>query len=146
VAAPKHERQGVFLAALGRGLSVKDAAADAGLHPRTCYKWKRADRDFARAWAEAGADRIKALETEAMRRALSGTQKPVYRGGELVGHVTEYSDAMLMFLLKRHSERAGAQASIEDQVKGARETLLGKFTQADEGGAPRRLSEQPDGA
>lgn len=143
MARRKDPRQQAFLAALGRGLSVTDAAKEVGLHKRTAYKWRAADPAFALAWQTAQADSIAALEREALRRALSGTEKPVYRGGELVGHITEYSDQMLMFLLKRHGEK-GATATIDDQVKGARERLLCKFAQATEGTAKEPLSQQPD--
>jgi hypothetical protein len=35
------------------------------------------------------------------RRAVEGVKRPVYRRGVLVGEITEYSDKLLMFLLKR---------------------------------------------
>ena len=42
------------------------------------------------------------LELEARRRAVEGTERPVfYQGGE-VGYVREYSDTLLIFLLKAH--------------------------------------------
>lgn len=126
-------------------MSVTDAAKDVGFNKRTAYKWRAADPAFAQAWQAAQADSTAALEREALRRALSGTQKPVYRGGELVGHITEYSDQMLMFLLKRDSDK-GEAASIDDQVKGARDTLLGKFAQALAGGAAGTLPRKPDGS
>lgn len=40
------------------------------------------------------------LEDEAQRRARDGTQKPIYQGGKKVGIVNEYSDTLLIFLLK----------------------------------------------
>ena len=41
-----------------------------------------------------------AREDEADRRAMDGHDKPVYQGGRLVGHVTEYSDSLLALQLK----------------------------------------------
>jgi len=41
-----------------------------------------------------------ALEDEAIRRAHDGTMKPVFHGGKKVGEVREYSDKLLIFLLK----------------------------------------------
>ncbi|OOQ57160.1 hypothetical protein BC343_16705 [Mucilaginibacter pedocola] len=32
--------------------------------------------------------------------AIHGTDKPVYHGGKLIGKVKDYSDTLLMFLLK----------------------------------------------
>ena len=40
------------------------------------------------------------LEAEALRRALKGTEKPVYQNGKQVGAIREYSDLLLIFLLK----------------------------------------------
>ena len=36
----------------------------------------------------------------ARRRAAEGTLKPVYQGGKLVGEIREFSDTLLIFLLK----------------------------------------------
>ena len=56
--------------------------------------------DFAKDWKSALAGR-NMLEDEAIRRAKDGVrEKPVYQGGKLVGHVQEYSDTLLIFLLK----------------------------------------------
>lgn len=93
-----------FLKALSLGKTKKAAAEEAGLCLRGLYRLRRADEIFAARWqaaiaacADLPAD---PLELEAQRRAVSGTEKPVYRGGTLVGHTTDYSDSMLMFLLK----------------------------------------------
>ncbi len=40
------------------------------------------------------------LEAEARRRAVEGVRKPVYCRGEIVGTVKEYSDTLLIFLMK----------------------------------------------
>jgi hypothetical protein len=37
---------------------------------------------------------------EAWRRAVKGCRKPVYQGGQLVGYVREFSDLLLIFLIK----------------------------------------------
>ena len=55
---------------------------------------------FLAAWEEAAEIGTKALEREAARRAYHGTLKPVYQGGVKVGEIREYSDALLMFLLR----------------------------------------------
>ncbi|MBX6773030.1 MAG: hypothetical protein IRY83_14975 [Chloroflexi bacterium] len=41
-----------------------------------------------------------ALEAEAWRRAVDGVERPVYQNGQRVGAVREYSDTLLIFLLK----------------------------------------------
>lgn len=42
------------------------------------------------------------LEQEAIRRAVDGTNKPVFFQGEIVGFEKEYSDTLLVLLLKAH--------------------------------------------
>ena len=41
-----------------------------------------------------------ALEDEALRRAFHGSERPVFQGKELVGYVRDYSDTLLIFMLK----------------------------------------------
>ncbi len=81
-----------------------------------------------------GAD---ALEDEAMRRAIDGVEKPVFRGGEVVGHVRDYSDSMLMFLLKSRkpevfggkgiSEATESGVDFESEIEDAKATLKSKL-------------------
>lgn len=40
------------------------------------------------------------MEAEAWRRGKTGVLKPVYQGGKKVGSVREYSDTLLIFMLK----------------------------------------------
>ena len=94
------EQRGKFLEALAAGLSVTGAAAEAGVHRATPYGWREADPDFAKAWdiaRDAGTDR---LEDEAWRRAYEGNERPVFQAGALVGKTRDYSDLLLIFLLK----------------------------------------------
>ena len=63
---------------------------------------------------------VDAFQEEAHRRAVQGIEKPVYQGGRLVGTVREYSDTLLIFLLKglrpeRYKERV--YIDIEDRVR-----------------------------
>ncbi|GAB6126856.1 hypothetical protein JCM14124_25620 [Humidesulfovibrio idahonensis] len=54
-------------------------------------------------------DAIAALETEAVRRALSGVSVPVFHQGRECGNTVKHSDQLLMFLLKTlRPERYGA--------------------------------------
>ena len=49
---------------------------------------------------EAEEQSIQALETEARRRALAGTERPLLYKGKEVGHTRTFSDPLMMFLLK----------------------------------------------
>ena len=61
---------------------VTDAAANLNLS-RTClYEKRTADAEFKERWDEAVEHGIDKLEDEAKRRALDGTEEPVYYQGE----------------------------------------------------------------
>ena len=64
------------------------------------YDWLKADANFKKSFEDSAKIGIELLEDEAQRRAFHGTKKPVYQGGKLVGHIQEYSDTLLIFLLK----------------------------------------------
>ena len=94
------KRERLFLAALGETASVTKAAEVIGITRRTAYDWRESDTAFAEAWDKAVELGTNALEDEMIRRAHHGTDKPVYQGGELVGHIREYSDTLMIFALK----------------------------------------------
>ena len=147
-----------FLQALSEGRSVRQAAEAAGVAPEVPYGWRAGDDAFVSAWKiaeEAGTDII---EEEAFRRAVNGVQKPVYRSGEVVGHVADYSDTMLMFLLKaRRPDRYGSGAAGKGasktaghstgadgddplNLKGTRDALISKFLAVHEPGETPTVS------
>jgi hypothetical protein len=97
---PKYERR--MLEALASGLSPARAAKAAGVGRSTAYLWRQQDPEFAQKWDEAVAEGIDWLEEEARRRAVEGFNKrPIYHRGVIVGEIRQYSDKLLMFLLKR---------------------------------------------
>lgn len=144
-------KQAAFLRSLAAGRSVRQAAEDAGVASDKPYQWREQDMDFAVRWVtaeEAGTDII---EEEAFRRAVNGVQKPVFRAGEVVGHVADYSDTMLMFLLKaRRPDRYGAKPTgktgMSDKddalnLKGSRDALVSKFLAVTAAGETPTVSE-----
>lgn len=81
----------------------------AGCAPRCCARKRSAAcRDTAlrvpgrrKAEPEADLERaVAALESEAVRRALSGVAVPVFHQGRECGSTVKHSDQLLMFLLK----------------------------------------------
>ena len=77
------------------------AAEVAGIDRRTHYRWSEADPDYCEAFESATEEATDRLEAEARRRAVEGVQKPVgWYKGEPGGYVREYSDTLLIFLLK----------------------------------------------
>lgn len=81
------------------------AARASGVPRATAYEWRSNDEAFAKRWDEAKEDACDAMESEAYRRATKGTLKPVYQKGELVGHVREFSDALLALMLRAKRPR-----------------------------------------
>lgn len=93
-------KKGRFLRLLAETGNVTLAAEAAGVARQTPYKWRDKDSKFAEAWAAAEEEAADRLEAEARRRAVEGVEKPVYQGGHMVGTIREYSDTLLIFLLK----------------------------------------------
>lgn len=89
-----------FLNAFRRLGNVSAAATESGVNRTNVYRWLDDDETFTVAFREAEVEAVDFMEREAWRRAVEGTRKPVYQGGELVGHVQEYSDTLMIFLLK----------------------------------------------
>ncbi len=93
----------VFLKVLASSCNVKAACLAAKIHRSVPYKRKQNDDGFAEAWKYAIADGLDTLEAEAQRRAHDGVLKDIYYQGKVVGQVREYSDILLMFLMKSHN-------------------------------------------
>jgi hypothetical protein len=90
-----------FLASFATTGNITESCAAVGIKSRsTIYNWQEHDAEFAVEFRQAEIMATEALETEARVRATDGTLRPVYQGGVCVGHVTEKSDTLLIFLLK----------------------------------------------
>jgi hypothetical protein len=84
---------------LEKGYSKGFACDKAGISVVSWDKWKSDDeviRERAHAAVERGTDLI---EDEARRRAVEGTDKPVFQQGECVGFIREYSDTLMQMVL-----------------------------------------------
>jgi hypothetical protein len=111
------ENRADFLLELAESGNVGKAAARAGVGRTTVYEWREADPDFAEQWARAEKIATSLLEDEAFRRAHDGVEKPVYQNGEQVGAIREYSDTLMIFLLKARDKRyrdANRQVEADD--------------------------------
>jgi len=76
------------------------ACAAAGVDRTTHYWWMKNDPEYRKSFEEAREEACGLLEDEAVRRAYKGTLRPQAIGGGKVMMVTEFSDQLLMFLLK----------------------------------------------
>lgn len=109
-----------FLASLRLYANVSKACRDVGIDRSTPIQYKNRvpegeDRSwFARLWEEAVSEGADRLEEEAWRRATEGTERPVYQGGQMVGTVREFSDTLMVLLLKGHKpDKYRERASLE---------------------------------
>src|SRR5260370_42537147 len=91
--------QQAFLSAYSETCSITSAARAAGLGRTVHYDWLAKDEGYRKAFAKAHEQAADALEDEAVRRAHEGTEKPITVAGQRE-IVREYSDTLLIFLLK----------------------------------------------
>lgn len=96
------EKKVEFLKVLTTTANVSAASKAIGFARQSLYDIRRSDPAFAARWADAAEEGVDMLEQECRRRAMLGTNRPVYQGGQLVGHVKDYSDTLAIFLLKGH--------------------------------------------
>jgi hypothetical protein len=92
----------IFIEELARSGNVLLSTRKAGVGRNTVYEARKVDPAFADQWDDAIDEAVDLLEAVARGRAVNGTDKPVYQGGVQVGTIRQYSDALLMFLLKAH--------------------------------------------
>lgn len=89
-----------MLEAYGQLGNITAAAEKVNIERKTHYRWIEKDPKYAKAFEEKTTEAIERLEQEARRRAVDGTLKPVFQNGVQVGTVREFSDTLLIFLLK----------------------------------------------
>ncbi len=99
-----HLKKGVremFLEVFRQTCNVSLAAKAAGVRRQTHYEWL-GDADYRAAFEQAREDAVERLEAEAWRRAVEGVPKGIYHQGALVATEQEFSDTLLIFLMKAH--------------------------------------------
>jgi hypothetical protein len=96
------EKQQVFLKHLLKTGNISASCQAAGINRDTVSKHRNKNEDFKRMMGEVLDASIDRLEQEAFRRAYTGVTKPIYQGGKCVGNIQEYSDTLLVTLLKAH--------------------------------------------
>ncbi len=113
-----HPQQRAFLAAFRETGNVRLTCEVAGVGRNSHYRWLEKDSEYREAFELAKEDAADILEAEAYRRAVEGVEKPVgWYKGKPGGTVREYSDILLIFLLKalrpeKYRERVEVRGSL----------------------------------
>ena len=94
------QKQQEFLFHFGENAHFGKACQVIGYTRRAVYHWLRTNEEFKKRFDEQNDLALTVLEDEAHRRGVLGTDKPVFYNGKLIGHVKEYSDTLLILLLK----------------------------------------------
>jgi hypothetical protein len=117
----------VFLKTMGQCANVTLSCRAAGISRKTAYQHRERDERFAEQWADAFDDAVDRLELEARRRAVDGTERPVFYKGVKVGSYREYSDNLLMFLLRAYRpEKFRENYDLTKLVEQYRAAVAGK--------------------
>lgn len=97
------ERQREFIACLAATGIVTQAARHIGASLEALYRLRNQPgaEHFARAWEQAIDRGIARLEDCALERAIMGEERPIVRGGEVVGTWRRHDTALLLFLLRQ---------------------------------------------
>lgn len=91
-----------FFRELSRSGSVTLASERSGIRRYTLYRMRSNDEKFAKRWDRHLSLGIDRLQDDALRRAVDGVERPVWRGGKKVGTVQQYDNRLLQFLLRAH--------------------------------------------
>lgn len=96
-----------LLAAYAETCNIDFACRKTKIHRSTHYRWLRKTtpisehpNGYAAAFERIQREAGDYLESVAVERATKGVREPVYYQGGVCGHVTRYSDALLMQLLR----------------------------------------------
>jgi hypothetical protein len=117
---------------------VAHACEAAKVGRTTVYEARERDEKFAKAWDDIESATTDEMEREAYRRGVEGVDKPVFQKGECVGHVREFSDTLLIFMLKARKPEKYRETTRHELTgkDGAPLTFADLFTAAD-GGSDR---------
>ena len=117
-------RQNRFLACFEQAASVQLAARWARISRQSHYHWMDTDPDYPERFRRAEARAARALEDEAVRRAKHGTTRAIRHRGRIVGYELEYSDTLLVQLLKATNPKKFLERSTVAHTDGEGGSLV----------------------
>jgi hypothetical protein len=89
-----------FIEAYRQTGNISHAARTAMVDRTTVLHLRDRNKTFKACMEEAKAEALENLEYEAWRRAHNGVEKPVFYKGKVCGSIQEYSDTLMIVLLK----------------------------------------------
>ena len=114
-----HPHKRALLAAYAATGRISHAATVAGVSLRLHYYWRKLDAEYNEAWLAAQRMVGDLLEEEAVRRARDGVTRTRYFKDQPIATETEYSDTLLIFLLKgAKPDQYRDNVKIDHQVSG----------------------------
>lgn len=134
MATPRQSRhlKKAFLDSFRQHGNVSRACRDIKLCRATLYVWKEHDADFMMLYEVAEVEATERLEEAAYERAVQGVtqETPIFHRGKQIDTVvkTEYSDTLLIFLLKaRNPEKYRDNITITHQIRSEAERIAAKL-------------------
>lgn len=88
-----------YLEGFAKDCTITTACRVAGINNKTVYVWREMDDEFVMRENELRMELADRLEAEAIRRALTGWDRPIYQRGLLVGYERVYDGGLLKMLL-----------------------------------------------
>lgn len=138
---PTEAWKAVFLQELNKAPNVSAACDVAGVSRKTAYAHRQSDPEFGESWEQAIEKALDKAEAELYRRATEGTLRPVFQGGEEVGEIREFSDTLLIFMLKsRRRATYGDRLALELDLSNASDEQLKRITAGED---PKRVLANP---
>lgn len=118
------------VAKTGQGAKSAEAASEPQfrLTLKRVAGWLKEDLAFRERYLDARLLFGEMLEEEALRRAVAGVEKDVWFKGEVVGAERQYSDQLLIVLLKanlpdKYRDRVDVQVDVKREIKRIAEEL-----------------------
>jgi hypothetical protein len=111
-----------YLAGYAVDCTLTAGCKAASVSNHTVYQWREMDDDFVMREQELRAELADRLEGEAIRRAYTGYDRPIYQRGLLCGYERVYSDMLLKMMLgalkpEKYRERVDVSGTVEQIVR-----------------------------
>lgn len=106
-----------FLSAYAKLGRIVDAARATGINRKHHYRWMKASTKAAKLYQrhfhDLHGELCGSMEDEAWRRAVDGVDKPVFYKGEICGYVREFSDRLLLAMMRANIPKYVERQQVE---------------------------------